>query len=62
MWSMNWVDLAKDGDTWRPHVNAVMIHQVPKLVWNFLTGEGPNYIIIVIYMKIHLILVAISVT
>jgi hypothetical protein len=43
-------------------VNAVMNHQVPKIAWNCLTGEGPSYVNIVICMKMHLILVAISVT
>ena len=59
---MNWIDLVQDDGIWRPLVNAVMKHQFPKNAGNFLTGEGPSYVIIIIYMNIHLNLVTISVS
>jgi hypothetical protein len=38
MWGMNWVDLARDRDSWRALVNVVMTLQVPQNAGNFLTS------------------------
>ena len=38
---MDWIDLAKDWDTWRAIVKAVMNLRVPQNVGNFLTSCEP---------------------
>jgi len=38
---MDWINMAQYRDRWRALVNAVMNHQVPLNVGNFLTSLNP---------------------